>query len=53
MGLLDNADMVDAKKFEILDSNGKLKEIPFTKDGDTYILEKSAQILDPVVIFVS
>ena len=43
----------DAKKFEILDSNGKLREIPFTKDGDTYILEKSAQILDPVVIFVS
>ena len=43
----------EAKKFECLLPNGKTKELPFVKNGNRYVLEKSAQILDPVVVFIS
>ena len=42
----------DIKSFEILLPSGVTKEIPFKKSNGKYILEASAQILDPVIIFV-
>lgn len=43
----------DAKKFRALMPNGDIKEISFTKKNDKYILDISANILDPVVIFIT
>ena len=43
----------DAKKFEILTSSGEAVPVNFEKKNNTYVLEKSAQILDPVVIFIT
>ena len=43
----------EATNFEVLMPNGEATKVPFTKDGNRYILEKSAQILDPVVIFIT
>ncbi len=43
----------DAKKFEVLMPNGEAKEISFTKENDRYILDLSAKILDPVVVFIT
>ena len=42
-----------AVKFEILMPNGELNEVPFTYENGRYILEKSARILDPVVVFIT
>ena len=53
---IDNVELVcsfDAKKFEALMPNGEKKEISFTKENDKYILDISAKILDPVVIFIT
>ena len=43
----------EAKKFETLMPNGEVSELRFAKKENLYILEKSAQILDPVVVFIS
>lgn len=43
----------DVKKFEVLLPSGEAKEVSFTRNGNAYVLEKSAQILDPVVIFLT
>ena len=53
---IENVELVcdfEASKFEKLMPNGSLKEIKFTKKNDRYILDIFAQILDPVVVFVS
>jgi len=43
----------EAKKFQVLLPNGEEKEISFVKNGDSYILDKTANILDPVVVFIT
>ncbi len=43
----------EANNFQVLMPNGELKDVEFSKENGKYILEKSAQILDPVVIFIS
>ncbi|MBE6674332.1 MAG: hypothetical protein E7596_04405 [Ruminococcaceae bacterium] len=43
----------NAKRFEALLPNGETKEIPFACEKDKYILDISAKILDPVVIFIT
>lgn len=43
----------EAEKFEILMPNGETKAVEFEKENGRYILNASAQILDPVVIFIT
>ena len=50
---IELAPCFDAKSFEILLPNGDVKKVDFQKINDRYILEASAQILDPVIIFIS
>lgn len=56
LDLIEKIELVcdfEPKRFEVLMSNGETKAVSFTKENGNYILEKSAQILDPVVIFIS
>ena len=43
----------EAKNFEILTPSGEIVPVEFVRNGNTYTLDKSAQILDPVVVFIS
>lgn len=42
----------DVKGIQILSNDGIWKDVKYKKNGDTYILEKSAGILDPVMIML-
>ena len=43
----------EAKKFHMLTSKGEEKEISFTGERNRYVLDVPANILDPVVIFIT
>ncbi len=43
----------EAERFEALMPSGDVKEISYSKENGRYILDASAQILDPVVIFIT
>ncbi len=56
LDMIDKIELVcnfEAKSFEALMPNGETVPVDFEKKNSTYVLQKSAQILDPVVIFIS
>ena len=56
LDMIDQIELVcdfEAKGFEVLMPNGEIAPVPFVKENGKYILEKSAQILDPVVVFIA
>ena len=53
---IDNIELVcdfEPKRFEALQPNGDITEIAFERIANRYILKKSANILDPVIIFIT
>ena len=56
LDMIDKVELVcsfEAKGFGALMPNGEVKEVAFERNGDKYILDLKAQILDPVVIFLT
>ena len=56
LDMIDKIELVcdfEAKSFETLLPSGEIISVPFEKENGKYVLEKSAQILDPVVIFIT